>query len=161
MLSPSQSFCIPLARREESFSIAKASAPPPLPPPSQGGEKDRSLAPSFHPAQQKHASRNRPSSSVKTNFAACQRAPAINPSLETGLVHAQKPSEERVINSCLLAEPLDLVAQGVLGLLLEKIGNGLELHDTLRGRAKPLRFAVGPKVAERSRLRGVNGVAKL
>src|SRR5271157_1992358 len=84
-----------------------------------------------------------------------QRAPAINPSLETGLVHAQKPSEERVINSCLLAEPLDLVAHGVLGLLLEKIGNGLELHDTLRGRAKPLRFAVGPKVAERSRLRGV------
>src|SRR5208337_726579 len=75
MLSPSQSFRIPLARREESFSIAKASAPPPLPPPSQGGEKDRSLAPSFHPAQQKHASRNRPSSSVKTNFAACQTDP--------------------------------------------------------------------------------------
>jgi len=30
MLSPSQSFCIPLARREESVSISKAPAPPPL-----------------------------------------------------------------------------------------------------------------------------------
>src|SRR5208337_1207549 len=60
-----------------------------------------------------------------------QRAPAVNPSLVIGLVHAQKPSKERVINSCLLAEPLNLATKGVLGLLLEKIGNGLELHDTL------------------------------
>src|SRR5271157_4114702 len=71
MLSPSQSFRIPLARREESFLISKAIASPPLTPPSQGGERDRSLATSFHRAQQKHASRYRPSSSVKTNFAAC------------------------------------------------------------------------------------------
>src|SRR5271157_1447891 len=65
-LSP-LSFCIPLARREESFSVPKAPAPPPLAPPftrggkmkppSQGGEKDRSLAPSFDRAQEKHASR--------------------------------------------------------------------------------------------------------
>jgi len=54
MLSPSQSFCIPLARREESVSISKAPAPPPLTPrglplpssppigeeSSQGGEKE-------------------------------------------------------------------------------------------------------------------------
>src|SRR5208282_2794439 len=57
MLSPSQSFRIPLARREESFLISKAIASPPLTPPSQGGERDRSLATSFHRAQQKHASR--------------------------------------------------------------------------------------------------------
>jgi len=68
MLSPSQSFCIPLTRREESVSISKAPAPPPLTPPSQGGERDRSLAPSFDCAPQKHASRNRPSSTVNTNF---------------------------------------------------------------------------------------------
>jgi len=68
MLSPSQSFRIPLARREESFSISKAPHHPPSTPPSQGGERDRSLATSFHRAQQKHASRNRPSSSVNTNF---------------------------------------------------------------------------------------------
>src|SRR5271157_5980344 len=41
-LSPSQSFRIPLAGREESFSISKASASPPLTPPLQGGERDRS-----------------------------------------------------------------------------------------------------------------------
>src|SRR5271166_2258158 len=41
-------------------------------PPSQGRERERSLATSFHRAQQKHASRNRPSNSVKTNCAACQ-----------------------------------------------------------------------------------------
>src|SRR5271157_1971015 len=69
----SQSFRIPLARREESFSLSKAPAsPPPLPPPSQGGERDRSLATSFHRAQQKHASRNRPSSSVNSNFSPAQ-----------------------------------------------------------------------------------------
>src|SRR5208337_3633823 len=38
MLSPSQSFCIPLARREESFSISKAPASPPLPPLRKGGK---------------------------------------------------------------------------------------------------------------------------
>ena len=36
MLSPAQSFRIPLARREESFSISKAPAPPPLAPSLQG-----------------------------------------------------------------------------------------------------------------------------
>jgi hypothetical protein len=44
-------------------------------PPSQGGERDRSLATSFHRAQQKHASRNRPSSSVNTNFSPAQPTP--------------------------------------------------------------------------------------
>src|SRR5271157_1588926 len=44
-------------------------------PPSQGGERDRSLATSFHRAQQEHASRNRPSSSVNTNFSPAQRYP--------------------------------------------------------------------------------------
>src|SRR5271157_5352994 len=70
--SLSQSFRIPLARREESFSISKAPASPPPAPPSQGGERDRSLATSFHRAQQKHASRNRPSGSVNTNFSPAQ-----------------------------------------------------------------------------------------
>src|SRR5271157_1919464 len=58
MLSPSQSCRIPLARREELFSIAKAPASPPLPPPFArgGGERDRSLTTLFHPAQQKYAS---------------------------------------------------------------------------------------------------------
>src|SRR5271157_3352061 len=41
-------------------------------PPSQGGERDCSLATSFHPAQQKHVSRNRPSSSVNTDFSPAQ-----------------------------------------------------------------------------------------
>ena len=39
---------------------------------SQGGERDRSLATSFHRARQKHVSRNRPSSSVNTNFSPAQ-----------------------------------------------------------------------------------------
>jgi len=39
---------------------------------SQGGESDRSLAPSFDRAPQKHASRNRPSSTVNTNFSPAQ-----------------------------------------------------------------------------------------
>src|SRR5271157_6186262 len=64
MLSPFQSFRIPLARREESFLISKAPAPPPLAPPSQGGEKDRSLPSSVDRAQQKPAPRTRPSSTV-------------------------------------------------------------------------------------------------
>src|SRR5271157_6392286 len=38
MLSPSQSFRIPLARREQSFSISKAPASPPLPPLRKGGK---------------------------------------------------------------------------------------------------------------------------
>ena len=149
MLSPSQSFRIPLARREESLSISNAPASPPLPwageklvlhklrfhpdfvapfsppcegggragvvparpvtrsshalslsvlshpsrearrtvfafqgsritppaPPSQGGERDRSLATPFHRAQQKHASQNRPSSSVNTNFSSPHPCP--------------------------------------------------------------------------------------
>jgi|GEM_PF-6813267 len=53
------------------FDFQGSRITPPAPP-SQGGERDRSLATSFHRAQQKHASRNRPSSRVKTNFAACQ-----------------------------------------------------------------------------------------
>src|SRR5271157_5004870 len=38
MLCPSQSFRIPLARREESFSLSKARAAPPLPPLRKGGK---------------------------------------------------------------------------------------------------------------------------
>src|SRR5208337_966897 len=38
MLCPSQSFRIPLARREESFSLSKAPASPPLPPLCKGGK---------------------------------------------------------------------------------------------------------------------------
>src|SRR5271157_247596 len=79
MLSPSQSFRIPLAGREESFSISKAPTSPPLTPPSQGGERDRSLATSFHRAQQKHASRNRPFSSVNTNFSPASTLPDRSP----------------------------------------------------------------------------------
>jgi hypothetical protein len=41
----------------------------------QGGEKDRSLPPSFDRAQQKHASRNRPSSTVNSNFSPAQPRP--------------------------------------------------------------------------------------
>ena len=40
--------------------------------PLQGGEKDRSFAPSLDRAPQKHASRNRPSSTVNTNFSPAQ-----------------------------------------------------------------------------------------
>jgi len=43
-------------------------------PPSQGGEKNRSLASSIDRAQQKHASRNRPFSTVNTNFSSLQGA---------------------------------------------------------------------------------------
>jgi len=44
-----------------------------LPPLAEGGgERDRSLATSFHRAQQKHGSRNRPSNSVNTNFSPAQ-----------------------------------------------------------------------------------------
>src|SRR5208337_2991533 len=46
---------------------------------SQGGERDRSLATSFHRAQQKHASRNRPSSSVNTNFSPAQGSTPAGP----------------------------------------------------------------------------------
>src|SRR5271157_3531067 len=46
---------------------------PPAPPLRKGGgERDRSLTTLFHPAQQKYASRNRPSSSVNTNFSPAQ-----------------------------------------------------------------------------------------
>jgi len=38
MLSPSQSFRVPLARREESFSLSKAPPSPPLPPLRKGGK---------------------------------------------------------------------------------------------------------------------------
>src|SRR5271157_5281602 len=96
MLSPSQTFRIPLARREESVSISKDPAPPPPPPPSQGGERDRSLATSFHRAQQKHASRNRPSSSVNTNFSPVQCG---GPSCRTGpsrLADGRAPTGERL-----------------------------------------------------------------
>src|SRR5208283_4935085 len=58
-----------LSRNEKNRSrFPRLPHHPPPPPPSQGGESDRSLATSFHRAQQKHASRNRPSSSVNTNF---------------------------------------------------------------------------------------------
>ncbi len=49
------------------FDFQGSRITPPAPP-LQGGERDRSLATSFHRAQQEHASRNRPSSSVNTNF---------------------------------------------------------------------------------------------
>ena len=61
------------AARSPGAPGSKGSRPTPLtPPPSQGGERDRSLATSFHRALQKHASRNRPSSAVNTNFAPVQ-----------------------------------------------------------------------------------------
>ena len=43
----------------------------------QGGEKDRSLASSVDRAQQKHASRNRPSSTVNINFSSPQPRPGL------------------------------------------------------------------------------------
>ena len=58
MLSPSQSFRIPRARREESFSLSKAPASPPLPPLRKGGKGDRSLATSFHPATKTRVSKS-------------------------------------------------------------------------------------------------------
>ena len=57
------------------FAFQGSRITPPAPP-LQGGERDRSLATSFHRAQQKHASRNRPSSSVNTNFSPAHGAPA-------------------------------------------------------------------------------------
>ncbi len=48
-------------------------------PPSQGGERDRSLATSFHRAQPEHASRNRPTGSVNTNFSPAQASPTLGP----------------------------------------------------------------------------------
>ena len=67
----SQSFRIPLARREEPFSISKARASPPWPP-LRKGEKDRSPGSSFDHAQQEHASRNRHCNSVNPNFSPAQ-----------------------------------------------------------------------------------------
>ena len=52
-----------------------------------------------------------------------ERGPAFKPSVEVGLGHAQKPGEERVPNSRLLAEPLDLAPEGCFVILLKKIGN--------------------------------------
>src|SRR5437773_11833195 len=60
-----------------------------------------------------------------------ERGLAVKPSVEVGLVHGQKPGEERVFKSRLLAEPLDLAPEGCLGILLKKIGDRLELHDPL------------------------------
>ncbi len=61
-----------LSRGEKNrFRFPRRPHHPPCPP-SQGGERDRTLATSFHPAQQKHVSRNRPSSSVNTNFSPAQ-----------------------------------------------------------------------------------------
>ena len=55
------------------FDFQGSRITPPGPPFARGGKG--SLATSFHRAQQEHASPNRPSSSVKTNFAACQGYP--------------------------------------------------------------------------------------
>jgi hypothetical protein len=49
------------------FDFQRSRPTPPGPPFARGG-KDRSLTPSFDRAQQKHASRNRPSSTVNSNF---------------------------------------------------------------------------------------------
>jgi hypothetical protein len=61
--------------RRTVFDFQGSRITPPAPP-SQGGERDRSLATSFHRAPQKHTSRNRPSSSVNTNFSPAQDQPA-------------------------------------------------------------------------------------
>src|SRR5271157_999372 len=71
MLSSSQSFRIPLARREESVSISKAPASPPLPPLRKGGKRIARSRRHFI-GQQEHASRHRPPSSVNTNFSPAQ-----------------------------------------------------------------------------------------
>ena len=79
MLSPSQSFGF-LSRGERTvFDFQGSPHLPPLTPPSQGGERDRSLATSFHRAPQKHVSRNRPSSSVNTNFSPAHLRPVPEP----------------------------------------------------------------------------------
>jgi hypothetical protein len=54
-----------------------------------------------------------------------------------------------VINFCLLAEPLDLAAKGVLGLLLEKIGNRLDFHSrSLEQRCETPSKSRGPGCSE-------------
>ncbi len=65
------------------FDVQGFRITPPAPP-SQGGERDRSLATSFHRAQEKHASRSRPSSSVNTNFSPAQGDPAAAGDLRLG-----------------------------------------------------------------------------
>jgi hypothetical protein len=45
----------------------------------QRGGKDRSLAPSFDRAQQKHASQNLPSSTVNTNFSPAHGEAPVEP----------------------------------------------------------------------------------
>src|SRR5271157_6193908 len=59
---------------------------------SQGGERDRSLATSFHRAQQKHASRNRPPSSVKTNFSPAEVQAGISGNLTLGYPARRSPA---------------------------------------------------------------------
>src|SRR5271157_3139862 len=79
-----------------------APAPPPLAPPLQGWEKDRSLAPSFVRAQQKHASRKRPSNTVNTNFSPAQpRPPREN---ETALGHRPARTRRRRSAEVVLAD---------------------------------------------------------
>jgi hypothetical protein len=57
-------------RRGKPFTVSEACVSTPLAPPSQGG--GRRDAPSFDRAQQKHASRYRPSGTVNTTFSSAQ-----------------------------------------------------------------------------------------
>jgi len=85
--------------REPSFSMSKAPAPPPraplhspwrlctpcpppLAPPSQGGERDHSAALAFDRAQQKHPSPNRRSSPFNTDFSLPQGQGGCIPPVE-------------------------------------------------------------------------------
>jgi len=67
------------------FTMSETSTPTPPGPPSQGGERARSAAPSFDRAQQKHPSPNRRSSPVNTNFLSAQPCPPQDDPLLSGI----------------------------------------------------------------------------
>jgi hypothetical protein len=96
-LSPHH-FQHPLHPSREAGSVVfdfQGSRPTPPGPPFARGGKDRSLASSVDRAQQKHAPRNRPSSTVNTNFS----SPRSNPRRPSGAWHAVRGQVARSLES--------------------------------------------------------------
>jgi len=139
VLLPSTPHPSPLPEERE-LEVTKT---PPCEP--KRGDTDRSLAPSFDRAQQKHASRNRPSKTVNTNFSSPQ---ALRGDPVTHLAHPSRlgyfsllsshgPSRRDYI-TLLAIEPKD----GTLTCEVQReegLGDDARHQDRDSGRAGPAR----------------------